>query len=445
MKILLVSPPSVPVYMKRLITEPVLPIGLCYLCAVLEKEGHDVVVRDYTGWTHLAMKRDMKKFNPHVVGISCFTLLRMHSYKFARFARKVLPHCKIVLGGPHASFFPEHVFELTSANFVVYGEGEKTIVELVKAIESHAPHESYAHILGLVYKDQHHKLHKNPPRPLIRDLDELPFPNYDDFDLSKQRSIPMISSRGCPFACTFCSTNKFWGRFYTARSPKNVVDELELNLTKFNTNKVIFWDDNFTLNKKRAMDICDEIINRKLDIKFSADARADGVDEDLLKKLRAAGCEQLIFGIESGSPTILKNINKGYSIELAKKQLKIAKKYVEVSPLLMIGNKGESNETVDETVAFIKETFPDHNPSHYSPVYVFPNAPLYDDVKNAGLISDDYWKKSGLPVYTMEHSQWKLFLLRDRFFASFRSRFSWTYIIFIRNNIVRNVFKFMLG
>jgi radical SAM superfamily enzyme YgiQ (UPF0313 family) len=223
------------------------------------------------------------------------------------------------------------------------------------------------------------------------------------------------------------------------------VDELELNLKLFKTNKIIFWDDNFTLNKKRTMEICDEIIKRKLDIKFSADARADGVDEALLKKLKKAGCEQLIFGIESGSPTILKNINKGYSLEFAKKQLKIAKRYVIISPLIMVGNKGENNETIDETIAFIKETFPEHKPLPYSPVYVFPNAPLYEEVKSAGFIKDDYWKKSGIPVFTMEYSQWRLFLLRDRLATAFISRFSWDYLRFIRNNLIRNVFKFMMG
>jgi anaerobic magnesium-protoporphyrin IX monomethyl ester cyclase len=445
MKILLVSPPSVPFYMKKVIAEPVLPIGLCYLCAALEKEGHDVIVRDYTGWTTFAMRKDMIKINPQIVGISCFTILRINSYNFAEFAKKILPNCKIIFGGPHASFFPEHVFELTKADFVICGEGEETMVELVNALESHAPKERYTHILGLIYKDPSHKIHKNPPRPMIKNLDEIPFPNYDDFDLSKQTAMPMISSRGCPFACTFCSTNSFWGRLYRARTPKNVVDELEANLKRFNTNKVIFWDDNFTLDKKRAIEICDEIINRELKITFCADARADGVNEALAKKLKDAGCEQLIFGIESGSPIILKNINKGYSLELAKKQLKIAKKYVAISPLIMVGNKGENNETIDETVAFIKETFPEHKPLPYSPVYIFPNSPLYDEVKKVGLITDDYWKKSGIPVFTWEHSQWSLFLLRDRLATAFINRRSWSYLIFIRNNLIRNVFKFMLG
>jgi anaerobic magnesium-protoporphyrin IX monomethyl ester cyclase len=442
MKILLASPSSVPTFMKAFMSDPVVPIGLCYLAGILEKNGHDVVVRDYTFWTKRQIKKDVNKFSPALIGIPCFTLLRMKSFALARMLKKAMPKSPIVIGGPHATFFPEHVFELTPADFVVSGEGDYTILELAQQLESG---KNFGGIKGLIYKDGAGKIVKNMPREQIRNLDELPTPIYDDFDMSRQKDIPVISSRGCPFGCTFCSTNRFWGRNYRYRSAKNVVDEIEALVKKYSKKKILFWDDNFTLNKKRTIEICDEIIKRDLKIEFTADARVDGIDEELLKKLKEAGCRQLNFGIESGSPTILKNISKGYDIELAKERLKLTQKYVGVLPLLMFGNKGESNETVDETIKFIKEAVPNHAPSPYSPVYIFPNCPLYEEVKSKGLIDDSYWKKPGIPVYTAEHSEWQLFLLRERFARAFMSRISVRYFKFLVFNLIRNFFKLMLG
>ena len=406
MKVMLINPPRI---VRKTADFP--PPGLMYIGAVLKKDGHQIRILDAANnYTWERMEDEIRKFGADVVGITCWTIEREQAFKLANMTRKILPDAKIVLGGQHATAFPQHMFQVASADFVVLGEGELTMSELVAVLESNG---NVSNILGIAYLRDGAVI-RTDPRPLIEDLDMLPLPLYDDIDLTKYKGLPevdavaaaIMTSRGCPFNCIFCSSKTFWGnRRWRARSPQNVVDEIQWLYNKHNVRALIIFDDLFTLKKNRAIEICKEIITRKIDIMWVAEARIDTVDAELLYWMKKAGCYRIDYGVESGSPKIFKNIGKHSTPEMIKRAFRLTREAgINPNAYLMVGNIGETEETIDETIALMKEINPNQRGSG-AILYVLPNTQLYDIAKQRKLITDDYWLEGDERFYyTGEHS-----------------------------------------
>jgi radical SAM superfamily enzyme YgiQ (UPF0313 family) len=403
-----------------------IPLGLCYLSAIAKQQGYETKVIDLARSTWTEVEQVLKTENPDILGLSCWSDIRFSTIRTSDIARRLNKNVKIIIGGSHASFFPEHMFKLTSVDVVVIGEGEQTLKELLIAYKSNKP---VTKIQGIAYK-KNNKIIITKPRKLIDNLDQIPFPVYDGLDLSKYRgddkfSIKngvingmMISSRGCPYQCTFCSTCLYWKRKWRARSPINTVNEMEELYNKYQVTNIRFWDDHFTLNQSRAIQICKEIIKRGLHKKlsWSTSLRVDCLNDRTIKWMKKAGCNKLIFGVESGSETILANIKKGFKVKHIKKAFKLCHKYgVYANASIMVGNKGENNQTIQETIQVLNEIKPDNLIRGGSVLIVFPNTEIYQEMKQAGKITDEYWlSDNSMPYYTLENNLEKNILLGNK-------------------------------
>ena len=344
--------------------QPYLPIGLAYLAAVLESNGNEVTVLDClaTDIDHERLKEKLGSFNPNLIGISSMTPMVQSTMLSAKGAKEACPNATVVLGGPHATFMDKEILnEEPAVDVVVRGEGEQTLLELTQKI---ANRENLKDVEGLTFRSQG-QIVQNPNRPYIQNLDELPFPAYKLFPLDKYRLFgklffPVITSRGCPFQCSFCTTSRILGKQYRERSPKNIGNELELLKNEYNADSFTFYDDTLTLDKKRVFEICDEIKSRKIDVPWDCQTRVDQISEEILAKMKATNCQQVFFGAESGCQDVLDAVKKRTTVEQNEKAIKMAKKaglFVAIS--IIIGYPGETAEMRKQTFDFIRRSEPD--------------------------------------------------------------------------------------
>ncbi len=359
-KIALVNPPTLEGVFRH---QLYLPIGLAYLAAVLEDNGHEVTVIDCPAIEadHEKLRAELASFEPLMVGVTSMTPTIQSALLSAHVAKEACPDAMVVLGGPHATFMDEQVLsDEPAVDVVVRGEGEQTLLELAHVSDSNGLHA----IDGITFKNKR-QIVRTPNRPFIQKLDELPRPAYKYFPLEKYRLfgraiLPIITSRGCPFQCSFCVTSRLFGRTFRARSPKNVVDELEWLRDVHGAEAFTFYDDTLTLDRKRIYEICQEIKNRKIGIPWDCQTRVDQVSKELLVKMREANCQQVFFGVESGCQKMLDAMNKRTSIEQNEKAIKWAKETgLFVAVPVIIGYPGETIDMLEQTLDFIRKTEPD--------------------------------------------------------------------------------------
>ena len=246
----------------------------------------------------------------------------------------------------------------------------------------------------------------NGPREFIQDLDSLPFPAYDLMPLEKYTVLghrlehfPMITSRGCPFGCRYCSSSLFLGRKFRARSPKNVVDEIEWLVGDFKAKYIAFSDDTFTLSKRRVIEICDEIIKRNLDIKWSCSSRVDTISKELLEKMKDAGCSAIYYGVESASQRVLNYYKKRINLERVKEAVKLTKKAgIEVICSFIIGSPYETKEDMKATLKFALKLNPDY--AQFSILTPYPGTDIYREAKEKNLLLTENFDNytAGKPV-----------------------------------------------
>jgi len=399
------------------------PIGLAYLASVL-RDGHDVKVLDASilGYSLNNVKRELKGFYPDVVGITSVTPSIYQAYQVAKIAKDVREDCKVIVGGPHATFLPDQTLrECRYIDIIVRGEGEETIRELVEAFEEG----EWAKVRGITFRKGNHII-SNEPRPFIKDIDEIPFPSWDLLPMDKyqfygQRYATMLTSRGCPFNCSFCASSRLFGGFWRGRNPENVVEEIRILHEKFGIKNVEFIDDTFTLDQKRTERICDEIVREGLDISWGASSRVDTLSRGLVEKMRNAGCWILFLGIESGCQKILDAIGKRINIEQARKAVKIVKEAgIQVLGSFIIGFLQDTIETVNETIRFAKTLNLDY--AEFSVLTPYPGTPIYEHAKkNNLLLTEDWSKYTGLePTIKIEGvSSSKLKSLLQRAYLTF--------------------------
>ena len=406
MKILFINPPSETPFKKD---DPYYPLGLLYLASILEKDGHKVLVKDYYRYSLEEKKKEIinliKAYSPDVVGLSCVTMNRLSNYELIKITKKINPRIKIIIGGIHATSMYEQILLNYPVDAIVLGEGEVSTPKLINALRAN---KSLKKIKGIAFKDKEKVLFTGYEK-YIENLDELPFPKHEFCEeiIKKTKTAIVITSRGCPYNCIFCSTARYWGRKWRARSAKNVVDEIEYLIKRFPSLKtIIFPDDTSTLNNQRMIDICNDILKRKIKINWICSGRLDVVSEKMLYKMKEAGCKLLAYGIESGSSKMLKTMKKGITREQIEKTIKLTNKVgLKYGAYLMVGNPGETWETVKETVLFIKKL---KNINFWSVgrLEIYPNTEIYEIAKKQGIIDDTYWlTDKKIPHYTFEHSE----------------------------------------
>ena len=389
MKILLIQPYGS--------TQP--PLGLCLLAAVLKKGGYsDIALVDLLRfdinvtspirtWDYLEKKLEEK---PDAVLITGATPTFTEALEIAKMAR---PHTKTVLvGGSHATIFKERILEkVPYIDVVVYGEADETICKQMESLQKEG-NNNLSGITGVCYRDKSGKIIKTEQTPPIMNLDNIPWPDRDIIDLdSYHGAFILLGSRGCPHACTFCS-RPVTGATFRGRSPKNVVDEIDFLLNKYpetarRINKTItFSDENAAVDKQRLIGICDELIKRKLNIKFvlTNGLHVTSAHEELYQKLAKAGCVSLWFGVEQGTDKMLKTIRKGATENLIKKAVRMAHEagIPFVGGHFMIGVEEETLEDARHTIKFAKEAgFDATGWNHAAPT---PGTPLWDYVMKHG-------------------------------------------------------------
>jgi len=371
-------------------------LSLATLASNLLKFNHDVRILDL-GISKFPMKglvKELKDFSPDYVGITFSTPL---FYQMVEIVEKVKKYDKGIItigGGPHSSSLPKQTLKDSRLDMTVVGEGEETLLEIV----SGKPPRS---IRGLCFK-KNKKILLNPRRELIKNLDDLPLPAWDLFDIKKYKTSkltsrknpvgPIETSRGCPFGCVFCSKSVF-GRTWRMKSVNRVVNEIEYML-ECGFKEIHVMDDGFSNDMKRAKNICDEIVRRGLDFPWSLinGIRVDRIDRKLFDKMKRAGCYLASFGVESGCQNILDKIQKGTDLAKIKKAFKLANDVgIETLAFFMIGLPNDTEETIKKSIDFAKELEPDI--VKVSITMPFPGTRLFLEWDSLGLIKTKNWSK----------------------------------------------------
>lgn len=380
------------------------PLGLGYIASLLLLYNIRVEILDMNAErpTLKQFKDIIKNKSPDYIGITSMTNLIKTSLEIAKICKEALPKTKIVLGGVHPTIMPEEVLRSPYVNYVVRGEGEYAFKELVKG-------KNPSKILGLSYKKKGKIIH-NPNRQLIKDLDSIPHPAYHLLPMKKYHpaigsykrlpAISIISSRGCPGECTFCYKDMF-GRVVRNRSAGNIIDEILLLKKRYGIKEISFYDDTFAVNHKLVREFCNIIIKDKIDITWSCFARTNLVNYDLLTLMKKSGCHQICYGVESGDEQILRNIKKHILPKHSINAIKMTKKAgIEARATFMLGNPGETEETIKKTIKFACELNPDV--ALFNITTPYPGTGMYNWAKEKEYLNTYDWDKYDLSRVVMD-------------------------------------------
>jgi len=392
MNILLIDPPAQGIYDTVDIKLP--PLGLAYIAAVLRKNNHNVKIIDLNVdenlWELLSER------NWGLIGLSGDTSRYPIAMKIAGQIKKYYGY-RIVTGGPHVTFFDKETLDTGLIDYVARGEGEYVMVNLANALENNF---DVAEVKGLSFT-RNGKLIRTASIPPIKDLDGLPFPARDLLPMEKYKITRfyghpitnIVTTRGCPFNCYFCSSSQFFGLLWRTRSPKNIVDEMEEVEQKYGYDAFAFVDDNFTLNAKRVIEISKEVLRRKLNVIWWAFSRVDELlrNEEMIKWMAKSGCKMIFLGIESVSKKILDEYNKRITANDSVKAMELLRKYgIATWGSFIIGALDETKEMILDTVRFAKLLDPKN--VQFSVLTPFPGTRLYADAEKQGLIVHKNWK-----------------------------------------------------
>jgi len=416
------------------------PLGILYLAAYLKKDGHDVSVIDGSVESCRVLSDALKKKKPHVIGISVPTFHWQKAVKIIDAAKKEFPGTLIVAGGPHPTFCPRQCFvDAPLLDAVVMGEGEITLLEVCRAFSSGR---TFDGIAGLAFRTGDGGIKVNEPRQPIVELDKVPFPARELIDLyrykpaiEQYRKTPVtniISSRGCPSRCIFCM--HVVGEAIRYRSPQGIIDEIEFLLRNHGIKEIDFWDDTITVDRNRIFEMCRLMRQKNLDIIWSAQARVDTVDTQMLKEMKSAGCWKLFFGIESLLQKNLDALKKGTTVEQALDAVKRTKQAgIEVEASFIFGIPGETYEEAREDAFRIIRLNPDYIKCF--PLTPLPGTELYVNVGKYGKLLtenlDDFTENKVVFVpYAMTERQlmelipstYKRFYLRPSYILGYISK-----------------------
>ena len=410
------------------------PLGLLYLAATLEERtDHQVSVVDaqVEALGYDALAEHVRGEAPALVGVSAMTFTLLDALRTVATVRQAAPDAKVVLGGPHVHLYPRETAALPGVDFAMAGECEYSFVELCQRLDQP---DRWHEVPGLAFH-RDGEIVLNPTAALIDDLDALPFPARDLVPFKRYTSIlarrqpvtTMFTSRGCPYACTFCDRPHL-GKRFRARSAASVVDEMQACLD-MGIPEILIYDDTFTVRRQRVLDICAEIQRRGLDLGWDIRARVDTVDEEVLRALKAAGCERIHYGVEAGSDHFMQVIRKGITVEQARTAFRLTRQAgIATLAYFMIGIPGETEADCRDTFRLARRLDPDF--VHVTILCPFPGTAIYRQALDEGVFETDHWlefarspRPGFQPLYwTRELSRQQLESLLTRAYKSFYTR-----------------------
>jgi len=336
------------------------------------------------------VRATIREYDPTGIGISCKTQTFASACIVAKLVKEINKNILVIVGGPHVSLVGKEALDCPDIDAGVKGEGEKTLVELLHAIDSH---QEFDKINGIMYKKDG-QIVENVSREFIKDLDSLCFPheiapevlkNYDQYPVTAFKNI--FASRGCPYNCFFCGSPKIWNRKVRFRSIENVIQEIR-KLQKKGLKRIRFDDDTFGINKKYVVDLCQALISHCPGLKWDCEMHVNLVDDEMIALMKQAGCKLIQLGIESGSNEILKQIHKNITIEQALNACEIIRKHgIQLESFFIIGFPQETEKTLHDTVTAMKKTKCQITYSIYTP---YPGTEGFEFCKKHGLIDDKF-------------------------------------------------------
>lgn len=373
------------------------PLGLLYVAAAAEQTGrHEVCVIDCVaeGLNDEQLAARIAACKPEVVGIQAITFTVIDAYNTARLVKRISPSLPVLMGGPHVNLYPAETLSLPEVDYLLLGEGERTIGPFLDTLaRGNEPSE----VPGAVFRDGNGAIRYGPPNPLIEDLDSLPLPARHLLDQRRYRSVlgrgryltTIMSSRGCPARCIFCDRPHL-GKKFRARSARSVVEEMRQSHERFQTDEFFFYDDTFTIDRKRVFEICRAIQEAGLRVFWDIRARISNVDHEMLEALYAAGCRRIHFGIESGNEKILRIIRKGVNLERAREIFEYCRRIgIETLAYFMLGFPEEGPREIEDTINYALSLDCDY--VHVAVTTPFPGTELYRLGLEKGLYQKDYW------------------------------------------------------
>jgi len=388
------------------------PVGLTYVAGALKSKGHKVKIydaehdpklrtvkfrnitssyddylkalenKDHQVWSEV--RKVMASSKPDIVGISSIAPCKIGStFRVAEIAKEYESDLKVMVGGQLSAASVNDVLSNPNIDIVVRGEGEITAAELLDRLQNNSKFED---VKGISFRKDGKIVH-NPDRPFIKDLDSLGFPDIESLmGLQTYRSVDLgiiMTSRGCPYGCSFCGLKDFWGRRIRCRSIENVIEEVLRLKEKFNVQYFSFWDAVFTFNRKRTIQLCRKLLETDSEIKWECVTRIDLFDSELIQQMKKAGCQKIRIGIESGSDRILKHLKKGFTTNLIRKQAEILKaNKMTWSAYLMFGTPEEKEDDIVETINLIKEIEPSF--VTIGTFYPIPDTEIFNELENRG-------------------------------------------------------------
>ncbi|HLD11238.1 MAG TPA: radical SAM protein [Candidatus Nanoarchaeia archaeon] len=381
-------------------TDP--PLGLAYLSAYLKKysKNNEIKIIDKED-----ILENIKNNNYDLIGISAMTTDFKRANSYAKEIKKI-SKAKLIIGGVHITIMPHHLEE-SEFDIGIIGEGEKTILELINLFnrDNELTEDNLKNIKGLIFKTKNY-MYTTPPRELITNLDEIPYPDRNSLKMKEIYLLPQIkagsdnigifttifTSRGCPYNCPFCSSSSYWNKKIRFHSANYVINEIELLYKKYKVEGIHISDDLFIADKKRVKEIANKLeengLNKK--IRFSLLLRSNLVDEDLIKDLKKMNVTHVGFGFESGSTKILKYLKKNtLTVEDHKNAVKLCKKYnFQLSGSFLIGCPNETKEDILETFNFIEEL--NLNQMNVNQLIPMPKTDIWNYAKEEGLVNDSF-------------------------------------------------------
>ncbi|MDI6888582.1 MAG: radical SAM protein [Methanocellales archaeon] len=415
MRILLIHPPCEEEIYQRFLGLVAPPIGLAYVAAALENDGHEVMIIDMPAEAKDIdeVKEDIERFHLDVVGVYCATYRVNHANEVIKTAKEVDGGIKTLMGGPHASLLAEDCMKNENLDVVVCGEGEITTPELIHTWKCGG---DLTRVKGIVFRE-HEQVVRNPPRELA-DVDSLPYPARHLLPMDKYKLFgtfklgTMISSRGCTYGCHYCSVAAIYGRRWRPRNPKRIVDEMEYLQKNYDIDALIFMDDNFDLNKKRVMMLCDEIRERGLDILWGYQSASVIKDEETLKKLRNVGCRILTYSIETSSRRSIDVMKKKVDMQQVRDVFQMSRKLgmIRIANIIL-GLPGEAKKDVEESIELAKALDPEYALFFLPAPY--PGTKFYETAEKMGMIKELDWSKYDTANPIIETEQLSLDELRE--------------------------------
>ncbi|MEZ4441967.1 MAG: radical SAM protein [Polyangiaceae bacterium] len=356
-----------------------IPYGLLTIAANLKRAGHQVKVLNLSAFTWPDVEAVVARVQAEVYGLSCWTANRRGVGYVTEAIRAAHPEATIIVGGPHAAPLGREMLRHHPAiDLVATGESEQTMIELC---ERRARGESFDGLAGVWYR-KGKAIERGPERPSVADLDEIESPHRHF------ATHIFMTSRGCPWACTFCGAESQWGRGFRGNSVGYVLDALEAALAQVPVKMLMIKDDTFTTNRRRVIELCRGIRERKLSFLWSCDTRVDLLSDELLREMRLAGCERLSLGVESGAPSIIAQVDKKITVADIVESTDLAKKYgIKVRYYMMLGNRGETEETFRQTLDFLEQARP--HEYIFSCLSIYPGTRDFRDAVGQGWVSPE--------------------------------------------------------